>query len=107
MADEPMSLTVPGDRERFAELERIIEHGLGTFVEVGRALPEIQGRRLYRAAGHRTFADYVAKRWDLLSAHAYRQIEAVEGRRHSLSNRRDANTYKRGADQRELCSPHR
>ena len=59
MADEPMSLTVPGDRERFAELERIIEHGLGTFVEVGRALLEIQQRRLYRAAGHRTFADYV------------------------------------------------
>jgi hypothetical protein len=67
---------MPVDRERFAELEQIIEHGLGTFVEVGRALLEIQQRRLYRAAGHRTFADYVAKRWDLSSAHAYRQIDA-------------------------------
>ena len=76
MADEPRWLTVPGDRERFAELERIIEHGLGTFVEVGRALLEIQQRRLYRAAGHRTFAEYVVARWDLSSAHAYRQIEA-------------------------------
>jgi hypothetical protein len=71
-----ISVTVPADRERFAELEQIIERGLGTFVEVGRALLEIQQRRLYRGAGHRTFADYVAKRWDLSSAHAYRQIEA-------------------------------
>ena len=58
------------------ELESVIERGLGTFVEVGRALLEIQERRLYRAAGYRTFADYVAKRWDLSKAHAYRQIEA-------------------------------
>jgi hypothetical protein len=76
MADEPISVTVPVDHERFAELEQIIERSLGTFVEVGRALHEIQQRRLYRAAGHRTFADYVARRWDLSSAHAYRQIEA-------------------------------
>jgi hypothetical protein len=76
MEEAPFAVTVPVDRERFAELERIIERGLGTFVEVGRALLEIQQRRLYRAAGHRTFADYVAKRWDLSSAHAYRQIEA-------------------------------
>jgi hypothetical protein len=76
MDDAPLAVTMPVDRERFAELEQIIEHGLGTFVDVGRALLEIQQRRLYRADGHRTFADYVAKRWDLSSAHAYRQIEA-------------------------------
>jgi hypothetical protein len=76
MASRPITLTAPADRERFAELEQVIERGLGTFVDVGHALLEIQQRRLYRAAGHRTFADYVAKRWDLSSAHAYRQIEA-------------------------------
>jgi hypothetical protein len=78
VADERFGVTGPVDRERFAELEQMIERGLGTFADVGRALFEIQQRRLYRAAGHRTFADYVAKRWDLSSAHAYRQIEAAK-----------------------------
>src|SRR5207344_215462 len=66
----------PVDQGRLSELEQVIEHGLGTFVDVGRALLEIQQQRLYRMAGHPTFADYVAKRWDLSTAHAYRQIEA-------------------------------
>jgi hypothetical protein len=73
---EARSLVFPVDQQRFAELERVIERGFGTFVEVGRALLEIQERRLYRGAGHRTFADYVSKRWDLSIAHAYRQIDA-------------------------------
>jgi len=76
MAQESILLTRPADRQRFAELEQVIERGLGTFVDVGRALLEIQARRLYLGAGHRTFADYVAKRWDLSASHAYRQIEA-------------------------------
>lgn len=76
MEGESGALAIPVDQSRFAELELVIERGLGTFVDVGRALLEIQERRLYRAAGHRTFADYVAKRWDLSSAYAYRQIEA-------------------------------
>jgi hypothetical protein len=75
MASAPLT-AVPVDQERFAELEQIIEHGLGTFVDVGRALYEIQQRRLYRAVGYTTFADYVARRWDISSAHAYRQIDA-------------------------------
>ncbi len=73
-----MTLLVPIDPERFDELEGVIERGLSTFVEVGRALLEIQERRLYRAAGYETFAEYVEKRWDLSSAHAYRQIEAAK-----------------------------
>jgi hypothetical protein len=76
MAEESVSLLSPVDQGRFSELEQVIEHGLGTFVDVGRALLEIQQHRLYRAAGYRTFADYVARRWDLSAAHAYRQIEA-------------------------------
>jgi hypothetical protein len=78
MADERNVLLIPLDEERFAELERVIERGIGTFVDVGRALLEIQQRRLYRSAGHRTFADYVVRRWDLSSTHAYRQIEAAK-----------------------------
>jgi hypothetical protein len=72
------SVTMVVDRARFAELEQIIEHGPGTFAEVGRALHEIQQRKLYRASGHQTFGDYVTKRWGLSSAHAYRQIEAAK-----------------------------
>jgi hypothetical protein len=60
------------------ELEGIIGHGLGTFVEVGRALLEIQHRRLYLQAGHRSFAVYMSERWDLSESHAYRQIEAAK-----------------------------
>jgi hypothetical protein len=78
MTEEPVAALVPVDQGRFEELERVIEHGLGTFVDVGRALLEIQARRLYRGAGYRTFVDYVAKRWDLSSTHAYRQIEAAK-----------------------------
>ena len=37
-----------------AECEAVIERGLATFVEVGRALLHIRDERLYRAA-HRTF----------------------------------------------------
>jgi hypothetical protein len=76
MTGQRGSLASSVDHERFADLELVIERGLGTFVDVGRALFEIQERRLYRTAGHRTFADYVAKRWDLSKTHAYRQIEA-------------------------------
>lgn len=76
MSEESVSQWVPFDPARFEALEDVIDHGLGTFVEVGRALLEIQQLRLYRAAGYRTFADYVEIRWDLSATHAYRQIEA-------------------------------
>jgi hypothetical protein len=54
-----------------------LERGFATFVEVGHALLEINSSRLYRAAGHRTFADYLATRWGMSPSHAYRQIEAA------------------------------
>jgi hypothetical protein len=66
------------DGRGLEELEGIIARGLGTFIEVGRTLLEIQSRRLYLQAGHRSFAVYVTERWDLSEAHAYRQIEAAK-----------------------------
>jgi hypothetical protein len=60
------------------ELEGIIARGLGTFIDVGRALLEMQSRRLYLQAGYRSFAVYVTERWDLSETHAYRQIEAAK-----------------------------
>lgn len=65
------------ERGRLNELERAIERGLKTFVEVGRALTEVRDKRLYRAQ-FSTFEDYCAVRWDLVRQSAYRQIDAAK-----------------------------
>jgi hypothetical protein len=45
--------------------EAIIERGLSSFVEVGRALGEIREANLYKDAGFETFEDYCRERWDM------------------------------------------
>jgi hypothetical protein len=62
---------------RLAELEGVIERGLQTFIEVGRALLEIRDSRLYRE-NYSTFEAYCRERWGMSRAHAYRQIEAAQ-----------------------------
>jgi hypothetical protein len=57
--------------------EQVIENGLGTFLDVGRALADIRDNRLYKAT-HKTFELYCKDRWDLGKAHAYRQIDGYE-----------------------------
>lgn len=54
-------------------LEKVIESGLKTFVEVGAALYQIQSQRLYRQK-HDSFESYLASRWNFKRAHAYRLI---------------------------------
>ena len=56
-------------------LEKVIESGLKTFVEVGAALYQIQSQRLYRQK-HDSFEAYLASRWNFKRAHAYRLINA-------------------------------
>lgn len=75
-ADTHIQATAPDDERDLDELERVVAHGLRTFIEVGHALLEIQNRQLYRQAGYPSFAAYVADRWALSPAHAYRQISA-------------------------------
>jgi hypothetical protein len=65
----PSTLSLP-------ELERVIERGQQTFIEVGRALLEIRDRRLYRET-HATFEAYCRERWGWSRRHANRQIEAA------------------------------
>lgn len=60
-----------------AECEAIIERGLATFIEVGRALLTIRDDRLYRAT-HSSFEDYCRERWGFSRVHAHRQIEAAK-----------------------------
>jgi len=58
-----------------AECEAIVDRGLSTFVEVGRALLEIRDRRLYREAGFSSFDGYCRERWGWSRQHAYRLID--------------------------------
>ncbi len=66
----------PDESGRLDELERTIEHGLATFVEVGTALFEIRERRLYRAT-HPTFERYLAERWQMARRTGYAYIDAA------------------------------
>ena len=62
---------------RLRELEEVIDRGLETFVEVGRALQGIRDAQLYRAT-HTSFAEYVKERFGISRPHAYRLIDAAE-----------------------------
>lgn len=55
---------------RLSELEAVVERGLATFVEVGRALMEIRDSRLYRDT-HGTFEDYCEGRWGFSRQYAH------------------------------------
>lgn len=58
------------------ECERVIERGLATFVDVGRALLRIRDERLYRER-HETFEDYCQARWNFNRHRASQLISAV------------------------------
>ena len=47
----------PEERRRLTKLEKVIGNGLAQFVEVGRALLEVQAEKLYRQH-HATFPSY-------------------------------------------------
>jgi hypothetical protein len=57
-------------------LEGIVQRGIDTLIEVGRALAEIRDRRLYRQT-HGTFDEYCHNRWLLGRTRAYQLIDAA------------------------------
>ena len=57
--------------------ENIIRIGLGTFVEVGLALKEIQDQRLYRRTD-KTFEEYLQRAVGLSRPYAYNLIESAK-----------------------------
>ena len=73
---EDMQVLTAIEATTLDDLEQVVEKGLASFVEVGKALERIRDRRLYRAT-HGTFEDYLRERWKISRAHAYRQIEAA------------------------------
>ena len=62
---------------RLCELERIIQKGKDTFVEVGTALAEIRDSRIYRAT-FKTFEDYCQKRWEFNRDYVNKIIRAAD-----------------------------
>jgi hypothetical protein len=62
------------ERIRLIECENIIRTGLGSFLEVGRALAEIHDNRLYKET-HQEFKQYCKDVWDLGKSRAYQQID--------------------------------
>ena len=63
--------------DRLKELESVIERGLSTFVEVGRALAVIRQERLFLAT-HSAFKAYVADRWGFGDQSAYARVYASQ-----------------------------
>lgn len=72
-----IEVTTPAETARLCELERVIERGLNTFVEVGNALMEIREARLYRNT-HGTFEAYCAARWNISDRRARQLMAAAE-----------------------------
>ena len=64
------------ERARLQELESIVENGLQTFYEVGKALEEIREQQLYRES-HKSFEAYCQDKWGIARRTADRFIGAA------------------------------
>jgi len=73
MADE----LGPVDLE-LARLEKVIEDGLESFIQVGEALRQVRDLSLYRRKGYESFTDYCAGRWQITYRRAAQLMEASE-----------------------------
>lgn len=58
--------------------EKVIEQGLHTFIDVGRALAAIRDGKKYKALGYGNFEEYVGKRWKWSRKRAYDMISAAD-----------------------------
>jgi phage N-6-adenine-methyltransferase len=75
--DMAMDYLTETECSELARLEKVIDGGLKTFVEVGSALSEIRDNRLYRAS-HGTFEDYCRERWGMVASRARQLIGAAQ-----------------------------
>jgi len=58
--------------------EKTIQDGVGSFVEVGRALKAIDDQKLYGTAPKQDFVGYCKTRWRMSKQYAFRLIHAAE-----------------------------
>lgn len=75
--EETAEIMDSSEAKRLIELERVIERGQQTFIEVGNALAEIRDSRIYRNS-HKTFEDYCRERWGWSRIQVHRTIEAAK-----------------------------
>lgn len=66
-----------GEKKQLRELEAIVQNGLKTFFNVGRALMAIRDGKLYRER-FKTFEAYLASRWEIKRQRAYELMDAYE-----------------------------
>ena len=74
MSDQTITLK---ESARLVQLERTIEAGMTTFVEVGQALMEIRDSRLYRIE-YKTFEAYCQEKWGMDRRQANRLIGSAD-----------------------------
>lgn len=72
-----MNVMTHDEAKELKTLERVIERGMSTFVEVGNALKTIRDSKLYREE-YKTFERYVQERWGFKRHYAYNLIESAE-----------------------------
>lgn len=77
MGKDPGTSLTPVEACKLENLEEVIEGGLKSFVEVGRALGEIRDGRLYRQS-HERFEDYCRERWGMDRTYAHRVMDAAD-----------------------------
>jgi len=65
------------DGERLEELVAVVDKGLMSFVAVGNALAEINGRHLYRITGHDSFAEFCRDRWYISRQRAWQLMNSA------------------------------
>lgn len=72
-----MELAITKNSAELEQLEGVIERGLSTFYEVGRALMRIRDEQLYeKVRGIATFESYCSERWGMSRMHAHRLIDS-------------------------------
>ena len=72
-----MELAITKNTTELEQLEGVIERGLSTFYEVGRALMRIRDKQLYeKVRGIATFESYCSERWGMSRMHAHRLIDS-------------------------------
>jgi hypothetical protein len=72
----PLRTLTTAEQGDLNRLEGIVTRGLAGFVEVGKALLEIHGRKLYRAT-HKLWDRYCKARWKIARSQAYRLMDGA------------------------------
>mgnify|MGYP003142741530 CR=1 FL=1 len=78
-------------KEEFVRLHKVVREGLEAFVVVGDALRDIRDKKLFVAAGHKSFKDYCEAEFDFSYRRGLQMIDAAEiAKEHVVTNERAA-----------------